>query len=507
MAKNNNNNKGFSLVEIMIAIAILTILLVPIMQQFSQTMSVSRTAKQQQYANESATYSLECFKSGTLAELEDQFGAPTVTSAECDVYDASGNLISATPVDYSVYQYTLPNEKLGPKQIEYTKTVTLDDLSLMLLAADAGSGDGYKISYDNPSAPSGFTRADDGSLVMDSNSDGIIDGIVCDVVTNVDNPNDVSLGDVQNYDSKKVAIINGYASNFDAQAETAFYAAAMDNLKEYDYESWQQALLHTSNDSVLNSFDYSNNQKKLTKIYVDKKTDIATSSEYYIVKCDVYYENSYSLTPSTTGVPMSFHDEFHYNVFSQKFNTSECPSIYLEYQPYTNEVSSTLGVIYSANDRIVVDNYVDDANIYIYKPINDQMNVREGRDDAYYDAIYASNSLDDAKNILYKFYTTNTRTTEVTFNICDASPDNKPASVFTNILNTFNTTAFSDITTAVAEGEGASNGRTDFSGTIGELEDYERYEDRLWTVKVILDPVDDSYGMNTITLTGAKGEN
>ena len=54
-----NKNKGFSIVEIVIAIAVLTLLLTPIVKQLAQTMRTNRIAKEQQYANENAQYVLE----------------------------------------------------------------------------------------------------------------------------------------------------------------------------------------------------------------------------------------------------------------------------------------------------------------------------------------------------------------------------------------------------------------------------------------------------------------
>ena len=77
MAK--NNNKGFSLIEIVIAMAVLTLLLTPIIKQFAQTMKVSRQAKEQQYINEEASFSLEegqttpYDKDGNLKEYEAKY--------------------------------------------------------------------------------------------------------------------------------------------------------------------------------------------------------------------------------------------------------------------------------------------------------------------------------------------------------------------------------------------------------------------------------------------------
>ena len=50
MAK--TNNKGFTLIEIVIAVAILSVLLTPILKQFANTLETSRKAKALQEVNE-----------------------------------------------------------------------------------------------------------------------------------------------------------------------------------------------------------------------------------------------------------------------------------------------------------------------------------------------------------------------------------------------------------------------------------------------------------------------
>ena len=51
-------NKGFSLIEVVVAVAILTLLISPILAQVIQTLSVSAAAKEKQYAVENAEYVL-----------------------------------------------------------------------------------------------------------------------------------------------------------------------------------------------------------------------------------------------------------------------------------------------------------------------------------------------------------------------------------------------------------------------------------------------------------------
>ena len=68
MAK--KNNKGFSLIEIVVAIAILTLLVTPIINQLAQTVKVNRRSKLQQYVNDNASKFMEDVKSKTATELD-----------------------------------------------------------------------------------------------------------------------------------------------------------------------------------------------------------------------------------------------------------------------------------------------------------------------------------------------------------------------------------------------------------------------------------------------------
>jgi prepilin-type N-terminal cleavage/methylation domain-containing protein len=49
-------NKGFSLIEVIVAVAILTLLMAPILVQVSKTLSNSAAAKERQYAVENAEF-------------------------------------------------------------------------------------------------------------------------------------------------------------------------------------------------------------------------------------------------------------------------------------------------------------------------------------------------------------------------------------------------------------------------------------------------------------------
>ncbi|MBQ8924464.1 MAG: prepilin-type N-terminal cleavage/methylation domain-containing protein [Lachnospiraceae bacterium] len=524
------NNKGFSIVEIVIAIAILSVLLVPIVTQISQTFKTSRQTKKQQLANDNAIYVMEDFQRASLDELEKKYGNVIDGDASsandlvenkknCVVYKPDGSAAGVT-VEYTYKIYTLDSVELGYENTEYTRKVIMDDLSASLLSK------GYRLTTSSISKD-GFIINDEGNTVS-VDSDGLITGAICEPADAVQNPNNVNLGNMQNMDSTKVAIIGGNATNFDSQAQSDFYAIAMNKLKEEQPASWEQAMFRNDNDSVLNQAYNLDNTKKITRIYIDNLTDDEGKS-YYQVNADVTYYNS--SVRDTARVPARWSDEIHYNVYSQKFYMDTCPAIYFEYQPYTAEAvysksnPSNNNVIYTSDDYLFIENYVDDASIYLYRPYEDQMytyntttqevELDDGTTvevNSRIGTVKEQIELDDGSNInvdSWVFYKNMTGNSTVKIHLC-SEQGGKPVKLYTNFKTSmFKTAASEYITLAMdktKEGAIPANSTVvDFNGAIKRLSEDERRTDRLFTVRVYLST--DESGSNSVSLTGAKGEN
>lgn len=421
MAK--TNNKGFTLIEIVIAVAILSILLTPILKQFANTLETSRKAKALQQSNETAVYEMEEFQTVTKEELDDKYGDPTVhTDMVVRLLDTDGTEITST-LKYSAYEYKLDDRKIGAKQDVYSNVVVLDDLSNKIRAYGGESATKhYKVAYNLTDADlgkfgTGFTLTNEGSIV-EYNDAGFVTAIVCTdknangtPVSYVENPNEVNLGNMHNLDKNAVALVMGGTSSFDSEAFSALFSKAMDHLRELDYESWQQALLNVDNESIL-SQDSMNNSKRLIKIYADKAVDSTTGKDCYIVKVDVYYDYNYSLV--VKGEKKSdFHDMVSFTVFSQKFFTKEPPEIYFEYQPYCISGANSKNAIYQTNDYILFDNYVDECKVYLYKPYKDQQNYDANIDNYYKMVDTDGDGTPDSKEEYYTYYTDKAKTQKV----------------------------------------------------------------------------------------------
>lgn len=69
-----HNSKGFSLIEVLIAVAILAIVTLPILKAFSTSAMVNRNARRQENANTAASAIAEQFKSMTVGRLVEKYG-------------------------------------------------------------------------------------------------------------------------------------------------------------------------------------------------------------------------------------------------------------------------------------------------------------------------------------------------------------------------------------------------------------------------------------------------
>lgn len=554
MAK--NKNKGFSVIEIIIAIAILTLLLTPIVNQLAQTMSTNRRAKEQQYAVENGQYVMEYFQNSSFDVLQDTTltsnnvyptSPRTETERECEIIriqpalDGSGSgspQQTGTRVKYKIYRYELNQVELGSRKTKYDRYVVMDDLALQIMSTPVVWPDadpsGFRIKYNFTDAEkstlesSGYVMREDGSYVQLAEDD---DGeyaqmIVCEETgtfadKGITNPNEINLGNMHDLDSTQVAMITGNATNFDIQAEKELYAKAMDRLKDADIARWEVEIASTSEDhSYLLNFGYLTGLKKLTEIKIDEASD--ATGNYYMINVNVCYENSYL---AATGN----NDKLQYNVYSQKFyyddsQPHKCPEIYFEYQPFATSYK-TGEVLYSDQEDILIDNKVEGAKIYLYKP----------KWDMAHRYMYPNGAYDNEDLILKSadvFYTTNDsldyesrtyNTNKVNIFISNANnPDDaafKKTEIYTNLLVDVDGVKKVDVN-VTGDSQFITNNQTIYSNSfyvsgaqrnvyefdendLMSIHDEANSEDRLYSMTVHLEPVD-TIG-NSIVLTGAKG--
>lgn len=186
------NNKGFSLVDSIIAVAVLTILITPILYQVIHTLNTSRQAKERQYVLDNAQYVMTYFQSTKDTNLfkvdesdpltnivEDDLSssdskvdvlARATSDVYCDLYlvteepsthahtaalvgdhdiDISDPYATTHTIKYGVDCYQLSAVPLGKNGNSYERTVVVDDLSSKLInIKDAEGSIKYDIIYD-----------------------------------------------------------------------------------------------------------------------------------------------------------------------------------------------------------------------------------------------------------------------------------------------------------------------------------------------------------------------
>lgn len=267
----NKNNKGFSMVELIIAIAVFTMLAIPIIKQITTSISMNSRARATQKTAEFAEYVLEYMKKTPL----DEVGKDALFPAE--LADGSSNpsglhkasdtkvpvTVGGTTVECHKIQYKIDSVKIN-NQV-YSVTVDLDT-------------EGYAGKTNNPNVTDG--------------------------------------GNLTNIDTSRVAIFAGQTSNNDISAAKSIFAVKTDKLKKADYKAWEQLMYGGFNPFATDEV------KKITRVSVTK-TSLGGVTKY-TVGCTVSYKDDNQAYPA---------DVMNYTLAPQVFEQEEAPVIYLMYNP------------------------------------------------------------------------------------------------------------------------------------------------------------------------------
>ena len=428
-------NQGFSLIEVIVAVAILTILMAPIIKQVIQTLQTSAQAKERQYAVENAEYILNTLQETPVSKLNTlagKLGATPAADAEgkvltesidggdlkftscvtnpsvncfiwqCGDYASLDSYLSRTPVaqtdissalsfgygvPYSATTYTLEKTALGRGDKFYQRKVTVDNLRAVVAANDSTIETYFSEEAIAALKDNGFTITTEGAAVKYDATTGLVSDIVVSKVSGIRSPNGTGTSYMQDLDSSKVAIIQGSASNFDAQAENDLYNLKMNRLKASRPDDWVQAML-SHNGSVLETKYFFDNVSKMTRISIVSGYDTEKDLKYYDVDCTVFYEDylikASDEDPVNAGenpyddaadvfddmdIDQNKPETLTYNAYTHRFYTNQAPDIYLVYEPYVASESN-----YATRDYIVTyDGVLYDAKekhskLYVIKP-------------------------------------------------------------------------------------------------------------------------------------------
>ena len=119
------NNEGFSLIELLIAIVILSIIVVPLLHSFVTSARTNAKSRNTMHATAIAEDVMEQFEAHTLEEMADTYEAATPTGFTNSVQkDASLDVDGDGAAEDGIWQYTFRDEKTTSGI--YDVVVTLD---------------------------------------------------------------------------------------------------------------------------------------------------------------------------------------------------------------------------------------------------------------------------------------------------------------------------------------------------------------------------------------------
>ena len=354
-----SNNKGFSLVEIIIAAAVFAILVYPITRALMMSVNTDNQSTKKQYAVEKAEEIMEDFKvvdlgtSVSVADIDKAGNRYTFGGTWSDPTKTTLQLPNGDVVGYTKITYKCDDSiSLGTSFEKYDCTVELND------AAYQAMKKGYVLT----GIKDGTTN-DDGSVTpaiaeCKLAESGGVDGYVNTGVS--------PSGTARNLDSKQAAII-----------ATATYTGRGSMVEEnnldnqaYEYFKNQKAKLlpETWYSQYLSGSDFFSDD------YFTKNTTIEVSKDgsKYVVKCIVNYTDTTKLTVIKDAYERSVDNNNIYKpissygdgvVFQQEFDT--LPPIYLLYAP------AICNGAYCPVDNITLDNKLTDdkdkVKIYLFQ--------------------------------------------------------------------------------------------------------------------------------------------
>ena len=118
------NNEGFSLIELLIAIVILSIIVVPLLHSFVTSARTNAKSRNTMHATAIAEDVMEQFEAHTLEEMADTYGQPSTDFTNNVQRDVSLDVDGDGAAEVGIWQYTFRDEKTTSGT--YDVVVTLD---------------------------------------------------------------------------------------------------------------------------------------------------------------------------------------------------------------------------------------------------------------------------------------------------------------------------------------------------------------------------------------------
>ncbi len=313
------NNKGFSMVEILISITIFAILMGPIISGIVSSMKSTTNAKDIQYRNECAENMVEYVKQDSLENIlkGDYFSTLGVYD-----YNVSGVFWKdgyMPTYDSSLKKYADAITAKNPSGLTIEAESSVDN-------GDIGTNKEYypfeeymlsgKVKLGTRDTVYSYKMQISNKYYAEKERD-----------SSFVNPNNLALGVVEDIDYTKVALINGTIANYDEAVSNAFLTKKLEVMKDVDPTGYATFKGQTSLDT--NFFDRDTATRFIT-VKVSGKAD-----KGYKVTCSLKYydscETNTNLQPSIKDYAIEYIPfQYDYPVDANT-NVATLPSIYLMY--------------------------------------------------------------------------------------------------------------------------------------------------------------------------------
>lgn len=315
------SNKGTSMVEILIALAIFMIMMIPIVKGIVFSLNRTSDAKTLQYRNEFAEAVMEHIKAVDINEIKD--------TTYYESLGSTGVTVTANaPVEHNAeydanHDGDSKNDKLISNSYSIKGKIELGTTSKQYYDYEVVVDDSYYVE----------NKAKDESFV---------------------DPNNLALGVVEDIDYNKVAIISDTVLNYDSVASDAFVAKKLQLLKQINKKKYEQQISQELGDSLF----ISDTASRLMTIEVS-----GDATKGYTVRCILsYIDNNEQLEAEAAAVNKTVDDTLYveYIPYGHTFE-SKLPNIYIMYNP------CYYGSSYSKHDYIAVDTTnLDDSEVNVF---------------------------------------------------------------------------------------------------------------------------------------------
>lgn len=366
----HTNNKGVSLIEILIAVVIFTICVTPIIYQLTVGMRISQKADDQQAATDYSKSIAETMKQmelqstytdAALSNLAGQLGITGDITCTATFYSVKADGTNGTVIPKNSYLTSAPVTSVPSGESVGTAFNSVSAMYQVLKQANSVPGaiqEALVRQYHFTGEAKIDYRDYDVDIVMNTlpyalsslNSASYTD------------PNAVNVGNLSSLDSSATAIIPS-VSNYDAVATASYLNAVISALESTGSEADANLATRIKNGAQ----PLNDNASKQITVTVNSVVKADGTPAYEII-CGIHYENPSIV--GTAGYGVSAGDAvIDYVAYHQQFD--KMPDVYLMYNQFMYNKKF-------ADDDILVENNTSDvAKVFVVRTAETNVGVKD----------------------------------------------------------------------------------------------------------------------------------